>query len=312
MDQSTRYRDVLLFKLEAKPLRRPVGTFLLNKKKSKHCRYRYSCFGLSSIALTLRMQVARDYYVKECPFEKLWMLIHGSRFRACREFAFQCGPDFVFRRWKGFNTADELAKYCRDEDVRVIHLGGVYNHPMKDKKLMIMSYVYFKEFVIDVDIDLYDKEPAVRTCACKGQPKICDQCWSLLVTAIQVFHHVLTRMLMLKHVHFYFSGRRGIHCVIWDPEVSKLFPEQKMGLYEFLRRPRRINGILTDKKLFPRIDKGVISDASHLVKAPFSMHKSGLIATEIDPLAIPTWAEMVQKATPTNFRHKSIQKTPTV
>jgi DNA primase catalytic subunit len=82
----------------------------------------------------------------------------------------------VFRRWKGFNTAEELAKYCRDEDVRVIHLGGVYNHSMKDKNRMIMSYVYFKEFVIDVDIDLYDLEPAARTCACKGQPKICDQC----------------------------------------------------------------------------------------------------------------------------------------
>jgi DNA primase small subunit len=248
------------------------------------------------------MQSARDYYVKQFPFDHLWSLVHGNRFRDAREFAFQCGSGMVYRRWQGFNTWEELAKYCRDEDVRVIHLGGVYNHSMKDKSRMIMSYVYFKELVFDVDIDLYDKAPAVRTCLCKGKPTVCEDCWKLLVLAIQVLHHHLVRRLSLKHVHFYFSGRRGIHCVIWDPEVSKLFPEQKAGLVQFIAKPCTLHGVITDLKLYPRIDIGVTTNASHLIKAPFSLHKSGRIAVEIDPSHIPSWPELVQKSTPINYR----------
>jgi DNA primase catalytic subunit len=248
------------------------------------------------------MQVTRDYYVKQFPFEHLWTLIYGDLFREAREFAFQCGPELIYRRWKGFDTWQELAKYCRDEDVRVIHLGGVYNFPMRYKDTVTMPYVYFKELIFDVDIDLYDHKPAVRTCPCKGKPTICEECWKLLVTAIKVLRYQLVDRLGLKNVRFYFSGRRGIHCVVWDPKISKLFPEEKASIVKFVSRPFPAFGVIKDLSLYPCIDIGVSANDGHLIKAPFSLHKSGRIATEINPSNILSWPEMIEKATPINYR----------
>ena len=82
-----------------------------------------------------------------------------------------------------------------------------------------------RELVFDIDMTDYDE---IRTC-CKDAA-ICNRCWAFITAAVKVLDHSIREQFGWKHLLWVYSGRRGIHCWVSDPEAMALTDEQRRAL----------------------------------------------------------------------------------
>ena len=135
-----------------------------------------------------------------------------------REFSFTLAND-VYCRYLCYKTAEEFKSNLVSRVPHKIDIGAVFNfapsrHLMADKKAFIPIE---KEMVFDIDMDAYDD---VRTC-CQGA-NVCQKCWSYLNVAAKLLTDILRDDFGLECCLWVFSGRRGIHCWICDPEARNM------------------------------------------------------------------------------------------
>ncbi len=148
-----------------------------------------------------------------------------------------------------------------------------------------------REFVLDVDINDYE-----RVCCAADDPSVCERCWTLLRGAALVGEHLLSSLLGVRRTVWTFSGRRGVHCWVFDRRVLALDTDARRQLLDLLTGPlarsdvgarmlcadhyaRYIGcdrqGVDIDTavdRLFPRFDSSVSKSTNHLLRAPFSIH----------------------------------------
>ncbi len=80
-----------------------------------------------------------------------------------------------------------------------------------------------KELVFDIDIDDFDK---VRIC-CKNS-SYCKICWTYLMgTSIRFLYLYLVHIYGFKKVCWVFSGRRGMHCWVFDQKAKQLSEDNR-------------------------------------------------------------------------------------
>jgi len=135
-----------------------------------------------------------------------------------REFSFTLAND-VYCRYLCYKTAEEFKSNLVSRVPHKIDIGAVFNfapsrHLMADKKAFIPIE---KEMVFDIDMDAYDD---VRTC-CQGA-NVCQKCWLYLNVAAKLLTDILRDDFGLECCLWVFSGRRGIHCWICDPEARNM------------------------------------------------------------------------------------------
>lgn len=232
--------------------------------------------------------MSATYYRSQFPCEELWRLLRGAEFGTRREFAFelqgapQGGCEKVMVRYQTFATLEAFHTYLQTHGVVAVHYGGIYNHPATREALDAAGRMSrcTKEMVFDFDVDDYDATNQ-RHCSCRGLPRLCAQCWPLMQTAMQVFRYRLVEKLGLKQVEFFFSGRRGVHCVVWDAVTTAFLATDRAAFVDFLKDPHDVK---MTSDTYPRIDLAVSRDPRHLSKAPFSRHaKTGCVARRISP-----------------------------
>lgn len=86
-----------------------------------------------------------------------------------------------------------------------------------------------RELVFDIDMTDYD---SVRTC-CTGAD-ICVRCWGFIAAAVRVLDHAIRDQFGFQHLLWVYSGRRGIHLWISDPEALVLTDEQRKSIVGWL------------------------------------------------------------------------------
>ena len=86
-----------------------------------------------------------------------------------------------------------------------------------------------RELVFDIDMTDYD---GVRTCCSAAD--ICSRCWGFIAAAVQVLHSSLVDQFGFRHLLWVYSGRRGIHLWISDPQAMDLTDDQRRALVSAL------------------------------------------------------------------------------
>lgn len=238
------------------------------------------------------------YYNKHYPYKEVWKFIDGNK---KKEIAYQGkskkGENYFSRHNKYQNAVEfkeEAGKYGRTR----IEIGPEYDSNGQAIK---------KELVFDIDLTDYDD---VRTC-CKGT-NVCDLCWNYVRAAMKMMHFVLSTQFGFKKIHWFFSGRRGVHCWVLDEEAKSYSTELRVSILEFIKCPAAdslspqqkecVNILMRyfvelilpaledqgkewresttpNKKLsivlthtWPRLDEAVTTSLVHLIKSPFSVH----------------------------------------
>eukprot|EP00919_Chromeraceae_sp_WS-2016_P065844 GHVR01155704.1.p1 GENE.GHVR01155704.1~~GHVR01155704.1.p1 ORF type:complete len:303 (+),score=49.80 GHVR01155704.1:398-1306(+) len=72
----------------------------------------------------------------------------------------------------------------------------------------------------------------IRTC-CTGA-QICTKCWLFMTIALEMLHITLTEDFGFKDLLFVYSGRRGVHCWVCDPQARSLSSESRSQLADYI------------------------------------------------------------------------------
>jgi DNA primase small subunit len=240
----------------------------------------------TAVIAPLRKAELKTFYENGYPFELLGrMLTREGRFPlAFREIVFQLMDDktqkLTYARYQSFeNVAAWRAATITHVPVR-IEFG-----PAFDKcKPAVGAPVLGRELVFDLDApDWAD----MREECCKANKTVCEKCWPLVRDAGIALDRILRQDFGWSQVHWFFSGRKGLHCWVLDYEAFLLTEHQRDMLVQYactvptekspasFSKPR--------KECTPRVDKRVTGHITHLLKSPFCIHE----ATRFISLPIP-------------------------
>ncbi|EJD52249.1 prim-pol domain-containing protein [Auricularia subglabra TFB-10046 SS5] len=186
----------------------------------------------------------KRFYNQLYPFQSVFRwLNHGhqpTKLFTQREFSATL-PGDIYLRYHSFNNTDDFkANLARLNPTR-FEIGAVYNARPRDKKTLRAGALQTqqREFVLDIDMTDYDN---VRTC-CVGKG-ICSRCWGFIAAAVRVLDGALRTQFGFKHLLWVYSGRRGIHCWVSDPDAMDLTDDQRrvlMGWLDVVKNAKDMN-----------------------------------------------------------------------
>ena len=192
-------------------------------------------------------ELLRIYYSRLFPYDQMFnWLAYGNDAAAEKDapFASVMDKDFFQRREWSFTIEDDI--YIRyqcfkdKEDMRAaiekrqphkIDIGAVFSaHPSEHTSLSPDKFkTVERELVFDIDMTDYD---VVRTC-CTGA-NICHKCWPFMTMALKCVDVALREDFAYKNILWIYSGRRGVHCWVSDPEARALTNEARSAVVEYL------------------------------------------------------------------------------
>lgn len=163
---------------------------------------------------------------KESPHE-----INGvdSEYFPHREWSFTI--DDIYIRYQSFKDKNDMISAIKKHQPHKIDIGAVFTGCPKDHKTIQPELFkpLERELVFDIDMTDYDD---IRTC-CKGA-EICKKCWPYMTMAIRVVNRALKEDFSFKHMLWVFSGRRGVHCWVCDPEARQLPNDARAAIVDYL------------------------------------------------------------------------------
>src|SRR5204862_4771955 len=77
-----------------------------------------------------------------------------------------------------------------------------------------------------------DYKGDVRKCCVEAN--MCSKCWPLLQAAIQILDLVLKEDFGFDHRLWVFSGRRGVHCWVFDSRACLLTNQSRSAIISYL------------------------------------------------------------------------------
>jgi len=216
----------------------------------------------------------------------------------------------VMQRYVKYHTREDFLRACVESRPHTIQLGGVLpgfqSHcPMdadrigreRDNRLCKEGITSARgPLVIDIDLTDYNR---VGVCQCGALKRCCNTCFEVFLDpATDVLDYLLRTVFGFTNMFSVWSGRRGVHIWVCDPNVVLWTREQRTTFIERIRAIRstdecfeHIRNILqsamdspvraalrergdTLDDLFPKIDVEVSKSANHLKKLPMAIHQS--------------------------------------
>jgi DNA primase small subunit len=175
------------------------------------------------------------------PFNEIWKMF-GHPFREVN-FAFHKNGNDMWKRKMSFTSVNAFQEAVMKDLPQVIHFGAIFDRLPSDTENRIIAK---KELVFDVDLDSYYEKKQfipkpgqlnVRSC-CTNEKKACSKCWRLAKFASQFLFLVLTKVFGFDKstIHFVFSGRRGMHCIVFDDRARLLTEKQRKAILLFFSK----------------------------------------------------------------------------
>ncbi|XP_034943753.1 DNA primase small subunit-like isoform X2 [Chelonus insularis] len=178
---------------------------------------------------TLRRYL-KEYYMKifPCKYIQLWLSYGNAEKFHLREFSFTSIFE-EFSRYIVFNDEEEMRKTLARQIPAKLDVGPAFNimpiFKNKDKLIPLK-----KEIVIDIDINDYGD---IRTCC--SDAKLCRKCWKYMAIACKIIDTSLREDWGFQNILWVFSGRRGIHAWICDPEIQEYSSSKRAGIADFFQ-----------------------------------------------------------------------------
>ncbi|GAA6027276.1 hypothetical protein JCM8097_002549 [Rhodosporidiobolus ruineniae] len=214
--------------------------------------------------------VMRTYYARLFPWKQLFLWLNQAHAPTKqwthREFAFTLQNE-AYLRYQCFNTADDLKNEVLRLNPSRFEIGPEYSgRPNARKALMKSAFrPLTRELVFDIDMTDYD---SVRTC-CKDKA-MCRRCWKFITVAVKVLDELLRTDFGFTHLLWVYSGRRGIHLWISDPQALELTDDQRSAIVRYIDIVKGFQNM--DKRaglqrpLHPTLDRAF----EHHLKAAFA------------------------------------------
>jgi len=147
-----------------------------------------------------------------------------------REWSFTIEDD-IYIRYQSFRDKGEMMAAIQRRQPHKIDIGAVFTASPKDHTTIKpeLFKTVERELVFDIDMTDYDD---IRTC-CTGA-NICRRCWPYMTMALKVVDEALREDFNFKNILWIYSGRRGVHCWVCDPEARALPNEARSAIVEYL------------------------------------------------------------------------------
>nr|XP_027206386.1 DNA primase small subunit-like [Dermatophagoides pteronyssinus] len=148
-----------------------------------------------------------------------------------------------------------------------IDIGASYDRPIaksphSSTQPLRTPEFFFREFIIDIDIDDYD---IVRTC-CKGKT-ICGKCWVLMKICTKVLVKLLTEHLGFTEVFIVYSGNRGLHFWVFDRTAGQMDNALRAAVTTYISLvPKIETNAFIPKLLWNDVYEIAIQDFEEIVK----------------------------------------------
>eukprot|EP00397_Hematodinium_sp_SG-2012_P036669 GEMP01039612.1.p1 GENE.GEMP01039612.1~~GEMP01039612.1.p1 ORF type:complete len:415 (+),score=90.09 GEMP01039612.1:50-1246(+) len=204
---------------------------------------------------TFSSDLLKIYYANGFPYEDMVKWVGRDKL-PYREWCFVLKDD-IFCRYQSFTSAEDFKKKVLDAVPHRMETGCCFSHFPKQKDCVRAEAFYptERDLVFDIDMDEYDD---IRTC-CTGA-EVCEKCCVFIKAAMVILKTTLEEDFGFTKMFFVFSGRRGMHCWVYDDVARKLTNEQRGAVAEYIQVLNEArNGIKTCKLEH----KG--SDSLHLV-----------------------------------------------
>lgn len=162
------------------------------------------------------------------------------------------GPSEGLQRYQSFGQEDGKTFMQRFQtrmeehrNTTRIDVGPVYALPPKTAQKYAAG-VEFRELIFDVDI-FPDYNP-FRMCKCaeaqRGEPPyVCVSCWPYLCAAMHTLDFLLQKRFGFHECMWLFSGRRGVHCWVLDPDAGLLTEATRRNIATLIRSLSRLQGV---------------------------------------------------------------------
>jgi len=177
----------------------------------------------------------REYYSEYFKVDSIWEVIQPSNFHS-REFGFN-RLDIGFTRNKSFEEVSHLKEYLSTFPVGGSYIGSIYEDRLLPKTrhaeaITIHNSKWLgRELIFDLDLDEYDK---VRECDCEGRMS-CEICWHLMQDASIIMDETLKDDFGFKNRVWVYTGGRGYHCWVLDPDTVDLSGEQRSAIIGYMQ-----------------------------------------------------------------------------